>query len=87
MAAGKKLHHTRRLSLSGSVTDNFVRAGDLEEHVRYNVLYRFGQALFVDGKCVHDGHFSKSHHAAIENMERELAKRPFTPLRETLPYQ
>ena len=37
---------------------NVVRPQHLHSHVNYNVEYRTGRALFIDGKCVIKSHLS-----------------------------
>ncbi|MDX5808800.1 MULTISPECIES: hypothetical protein [Bacillus] len=37
---------------------NIVPDHNLQKHVEYNKIMRFGRALFIDGECVHTGYLS-----------------------------
>lgn len=62
---------------------NGVPARHLEEHIEYNKVFRFGRALFVDGKCVNRGYLSEEDVARIES---ELEQDPIVLERDTQPY-
>jgi hypothetical protein len=48
---------------------NIVRPEDLEDHIWYNKTFRFGRALFVDGKCIHKGYLDND---KIKQWEEKL---------------
>ena len=37
---------------------NIVKDKDLVAHIEYNKIFRYGRALFVDGKCENQGYLS-----------------------------
>lgn len=51
------IHTTIGLYLNGDYVVNGVSSEDLNDHINYNIKYRFGRALFVDGECIHKGYF------------------------------
>lgn len=53
---------------------NIVRPEDLEGHIQYNKLMRFGRALFVDGKCEYDGLLTKE---KIAEWTKKIAEMKF----------
>jgi hypothetical protein len=79
-----KIHHTRSLYPNGDFHDNGVPDFRLKSHVEYNMLWRPGRALFVDGKCVYEGINVRPE--AIAAMEAQLAERPVVMRRDTAPY-
>jgi hypothetical protein len=54
----KVFHHTVGVYSSGDHKSNCVPDFELDGHVDYNTRFRPGRALFVDGKCVHQGYLS-----------------------------
>ena len=76
------IHHTRGVYPNGDFKDNGVRPEDIEHHVGYNVLYRPGRALFVDGHCVYEG-MGVSEELITEHSKPKNHK---TMLRCTRPY-
>ena len=52
------IHTTIGLYPNGDFKINGVRPEDLKDHIEYNKQHRWGRALFVDGKCVHNGYLS-----------------------------
>ena len=63
---------------------NGVAEENLEEHIAYNKLWRFGRALFVDGKCVYPGRVAPED---IARIEAELEAEPIVLDRDTAPYR
>jgi len=60
-----------RITNDGSRTIS-VRDGDeVNEWVEYNSTMRFGQALFIDGKCIRHGYLTKER---CDEIERELKR-------------
>lgn len=54
------VHHTVGVYPNGDMKQNGVIHENLEEHIEYNIKFRFGRALFVDGKCVYPGFVNDS---------------------------
>jgi hypothetical protein len=52
-------HITIGVYSNDSYKRNIVRPEDLERHIEYNKVMRFGRALFVDGKCVYSGYLNE----------------------------
>lgn len=50
---------------------NVVRDKDLQNHIEYNKLMRFGRGLFVDGKCVNQGYLSNNQ---VQNWIEKIKK-------------
>lgn len=51
---------------NGDKVFNGVYEEDLPFHIQYNKDFRFGRALFVEGKCVHKGYLTQERCDAIE---------------------
>lgn len=81
----EKIHHTRGIYPNGSHKDNGVAAKDLESHKEYNLTFRPGRALLIDGKCVYPG--INVSQEIIDKHEAELAAKPKVFEKATLPYQ
>lgn len=62
---------------------NIVLDRDLEKHIEYNKTFRFGRALFVDGKCVNQGYLSDEQ---IEDWTRRISEMRFDMSHPTIPY-
>lgn len=62
---------------------NIVLDRDLEKHIEYNKTFRFGRALFVDGKCVNRGYLSDEQ---IEDWTRRISEMRFDMSHPTIPY-
>lgn len=63
---------------------NIVLDEDLENHIEYNKTFRFGRALFVDGKCVNRGYLSDER---IEEWTRRISEMRFDMSHPTIPYR
>lgn len=63
---------------------NIVEDEDLEKHIEYNKTFRFGRALFVDGKCVHKGYLSDER---IKEWEKRISEMEFDMSHPTIPYR
>lgn len=61
------IHTTMGVYNSDDFVTNGVADEHLESHIEYNKKWRFGRALFVDGKCVHQGYLSKERCDEWEN--------------------
>jgi len=48
-------HLTLGIYGNGQYKYNVVREEDLEHHIRYNKIWRFGRLLYVDGQRIYDG--------------------------------
>lgn len=68
--------------------DDHVRNGvdeaHLHSHIQYNINNRPGRALFVDGKCVHQGYLDKER---CDAWERKINDEFTVPDRCTAPYR
>lgn len=76
--------HTMGVYNNGSWKDNGVAWEHMTDHVYYNLVNRFGRALFIDGVCVNRGYLGEERCAQIEGLW--LAK-PVTMSKCTAPYQ
>ncbi len=79
----KPLYHTRRVYNNGDIQDNVVLAEDLANHVEYNLVFRFGCALFVHGFCVGTGYLNAQKLQAIYD---RLSTDPKVCVKSTSPY-
>jgi hypothetical protein len=61
------LHHVRGVYLNGQFEDSKVKSEDLANHLYYDIHFRPGRALFLDGKCLHKGHLEMSRCMDIQN--------------------
>lgn len=55
-------------------TQRAVAAADLKAQLAYDKQWRWGQSLFVDGKCVHVGDGSGHSPEDIARLEREIGE-------------
>lgn len=62
---------------------NIVREEHLESHIEYNKTFRWGRALFVDGKCVHKGYLSDER---ITEWTEKISKMTFDTRKSSEPY-
>lgn len=76
------LHQTVGVYANGDMKTNGVREEDLQNHIEYNLKWRFGRALFVDGVCVYEGCVSKEVLAKAAEKIKTFPK----PTRCTAPY-
>lgn len=53
------IHHTRGVYPDLSYKDNGVRSENIAHHTSYNMRFRPGRALFVDGVCIYKGRLSE----------------------------
>jgi len=60
-------HVTIGVYANESYVINVVLPAHLDYHIEYNKVMRFGRALFVDGKCVHQGYLPAYKVAEWEN--------------------
>lgn len=79
----QKIHWCVGIYSSLEEIHNGVLDIHLDDHVKYNKLYRPGRALFVDGKCVYSGYLKKDDCIRIEN---ELLKKSIQFDKPTIPY-
>jgi len=70
---------------NGEIVTNGVSEYNLLTHIGYNVFYRPGRALFIDGICVHKGLLSLED---IEKYRKLIGMSPekFTSTTDTAPY-
>lgn len=69
----------------GSHKINVVRPEHLEEHIKYNKLYRPGRALFVDGKCEYAGLYFKDE--KVSEWEQKIKSWEVDGSKVTVPYK
>lgn len=63
---------------------NVVLDEHLESHIEYNKTWRWGRALFVDGKCVYQGYLSDEQ---VEDWTKKISEMEFDMSRPTIPYR
>lgn len=80
----QKIHHVMAVYPNGDRIHNGVHSDHLDGHLKYNKLFRPGRAVFVNGKCVFQGHLTKQTCSAIE---QELQKTPVLMRNITIPYK
>ena len=76
------MHVTVGVYMNGQYKYNIVRDEDLENHIKYNKIFRFGRGLFVDGKCVNQGYLSGEQ---VRNWERRTSEMEFNISHDTRP--
>ena len=77
------IHTTIGVYPDGSTKINGVLDENLESHIDYNLVMRPGRALFVDGKCVHEGFVAKG---ILKTIETDLKNKPIVMTKDTAPY-
>lgn len=77
------MHVTVGVYMNGQYKYNIVRDEDLENHIKYNKIFRFGRGLFVDGKCVNQGYLSEEQ---VRNWEKSISEMEFDMSHDTRPY-
>ena len=77
------MHVTVGVYMNGQYKYNIVRDEDLENHIKYNKIFRFGRGLFVDGKCVNQGYLSGEQ---VRNWEGRISEMEFNMPHDTRPY-
>lgn len=77
------IHTTVGVYNNDSFKVNGVSSEFLQDHIDYNIKYRFGRALFVDGKCVHEGYLSKDR---CKEWENKLKSKYYLQTTDTAPY-
>ena len=77
------MHVTVGVYMNGQYKYNIVRDEDLENHIKYNKIFRFGRGLFVDGKCVNQGYLSGEQ---VRNWERRISEMESNMSHDTRPY-
>lgn len=84
MALTNKIHTTIGVYNNGSFKINGVSSENLESHIEYNTVMRFGRALFVDGICIHKGYLDDKR---IEEFSELFNSNPqYTLNVDTAPY-
>lgn len=77
-------HITVGVYLSDNFKWNCVKEEDLQDHINFNKTFRFGRALFVDGKCVYKGYLNEE---KVKEWEDKISKMKFDNSVPTLPYR
>ncbi len=81
-----KIHTTIGVYANSDYKINGVESKHLASHIEYNKILRWGRALFVDGKCIHQGYLTKEECDAWEvKIKDNLDK--YTILKDTAPYE
>lgn len=78
-----KIHLTVGVYNNDEHVRNGVDEEDLHSHIQYNINKRPGRALFVDGKCVHQGYLGKER---CEAWEKKIIDEFTVPGKCTAPY-
>lgn len=60
-----------RIAKNGDRTISFRDGDEVNEWVEYNSTMRFGQALFIDGRCIRHGYLTKKECDEIEKLLQE----------------
>ena len=77
-----RIYHTHGVYKSLQFKDNGVPGRYLAEHIEYNIVMRFGRALFVDSVCFNKGYLSEQ-----ECQEQAQKLVGIKASRDTQPYQ
>lgn len=71
-------HFTVGVYRNNSYKTNIVREEHLKSHIDYNLQFRPGRALFVDGRCINAGYLSAEQiaewTAKIAEMKPDLSR-------------
>lgn len=63
---------------------NGVPPENLKDHIEYNKTWRFGRALFLDGKCIYKGYLKQE---SCDKFEQFIADNPqLIQTKDTQPY-
>ena len=85
MSSPKKYHCFRVYASGIKSTSLDLTEQEKTEWIEYNQVFRFGCAMFVDGKCVYTGYFHKEQTLVLEHQIENGAKTLIPPpLREEL---
>lgn len=60
-----------RIYANGDIRTTYWRKAEVADWLAYNKLYRFGNALFVNGECKQNGYLSDGLCAEISEVIRE----------------
>ena len=78
------IHTTIGLYADDSFKMNGVKPEHLTDHIYYNKTYRWGRALFVDGKCEYSGYLSDEQ---TRNFEERIKRENLKADKCTAPYE
>lgn len=78
------MHVTVGVYKNNNYKYNIVRDEDLENHIEYNKIFRFGRGLFLDGKYIHKGYLSDEQ---VKNWEDKISSMEFNMNTDTRPYK
>lgn len=78
------LHSTVGVYSDNSFKTNAVNPEDLENHINYNLAYRPGRALFVDGACHYRASLTEEE---VVSWTMKIASLDLKPTRCSAPYQ
>ena len=83
-------HLTLGIYDNGQYKYNVVREEDLEQHIEYNKLWRFGRLLYVDGVRVYNGCKKEEYLAEYDEIARKFYednKNKIDMWKPTIPYR
>lgn len=84
-ASGFDVYTTLALYPNGEFKINGVKQHNIVNHVAYNLLFRPGRALFVQGKCIYKG-FNNSNESINEVEQMFIQKKIAFCDKDTAPY-
>jgi hypothetical protein len=79
-----ELHSTVGVYSSGDFKTNAVDPKDLQSHIEYNLAFRPGRALFVDGACHYRASLTEEE---VVSWTMKIASLDLKPTRCSVPYQ
>ena len=80
----REIHSTVGVYPNGDRKCNAVTHENILGHIHYNLSYRPGRALFVDGFCFCRGSLSWEQ---CKKIEKDLQENPRYPVKDSAPYQ
>lgn len=81
-------HLTLGIYPNGNYVYNVVRDEDLEYHIEYNKIWRFGRLLYVDGKRVYNGCIKETHLEKFDKIAKDFYKNNHINMYQpTIPYR
>ena len=76
-------HVTIGVYKNGQYHVNIVKEEHLKDHIEYNKTFRWGRALFVDGKCEHKGYLTDEE---VAKWTEKIAGMTFDTRKSSEPY-
>jgi len=72
----KEIYSTIGVYHNGDKKFNGVAAEHLGQHIKYNITFRYGRALFLEGKCLYRGYLNAE---TTSKLEKEFEANPHIP--------